>query len=40
MLYTDAQQPQVMIKVNGIAGVCPEFNCDYVYVDATGVVTG
>jgi len=40
MLYTDAQRPQVMIKVNGIDGVCPEFNCEYVYVGATGLVTG
>lgn len=40
MLYTDAQQPQVLIKVNGIEGVCPTLNCDYVYVDSTGVVTG
>ena len=39
MLYTDAQKPQVMIKVNGIEGVCPEFNCDYVYVDTTALIT-
>jgi len=29
-----------MIKVNGIDGVCPEFNCDYVYVDTTALITG
>ena len=40
MLYTDAQQPQVLIKVNGIEGVCPEFNCDYVYVDTASLITG
>ena len=40
MLYTDAQKPQVMVKVNGIDGVCPEFNCDYVYVDTTALITG
>jgi len=32
-LYSDAQQPQVMVTVNGIDGVCPEFNCDYIYID-------
>jgi hypothetical protein len=40
MLFTDAQQPQVMIKVNGIEGVCPEFNCGYVYVDTASLITG
>ena len=39
MLYTDAQQPQVMVKVNGIEGVCPSFNCDYTYVDSTSLIT-
>jgi len=39
MLYTDAQKPQVLIKVNGIDGVCPDFNCDYVYVDTTSIIT-
>ena len=29
-----------MIKVNGIEGVCPEFNCDYVYVQSEGQITG
>lgn len=29
-----------MIKVNGIEGVCPYFNCDYVYVDTTALITG
>ena len=33
MIYTDAQNPQVRVKVNGIDGVCPEFNCDYTYID-------
>jgi hypothetical protein len=32
-LYSDAQKPQVIISVNGIAGVCPDFNCDYLYID-------
>lgn len=40
MLYTDAQKPQVLISVNGIEGVCPEFNCDYVYVDTASLITG
>ena len=22
-----------MISVNGVDGVCPEFNCDYIYID-------
>ena len=40
MLYTDAQKPQVMVNVNGIEGVCPDFNCDYVYVDTNALITG
>ena len=40
MLYADAQKPQVMIKVNGIDGVCPSFNCDYLYTSTSAVVTG
>ena len=32
-IYADAQKPQVMISVNGVVGVCPEFNCDYLYID-------
>ena len=40
MLYTDSQKPQVTVKVNGLDGVCPEFNCDYVYVDPTSLITG
>jgi hypothetical protein len=39
MLYSDAQKPQVMVKVNGIEGVCPNFNCDYVYTTAVGEIT-
>lgn len=35
-LYTDASQPQVIISVNGIDGVCPEFNCDFLYIEPTG----
>lgn len=38
-LYTDRTQPQVMVTVNGIAGVCPEFNCDYIYVESAGQIT-
>ena len=32
-LYSDAQQPQVLVTVNGIDSVCPDFNCDYIYID-------
>ena len=39
MLYTDAQKPQVLLTVNGIEGVCPSLNCDYVYVDTTSVIS-
>ena len=39
-LYSDAQKPQVLISVNGIDGVCPEFNCDYAYFEPTGLITG
>jgi len=40
MLYTDAQAPQVTVSVNGIDGVCPQFNCDYTYVSTTAMITG
>jgi len=39
MLYASAEKPQVLIKVNGIEGVCPEFNCDYVYTQPTSEIT-
>lgn len=39
MLYTDAEKPQVLITVNGIDGVCPDHNCDFVYVEAPSVIT-
>lgn len=32
-LYSDAQQPQVLVTVNGIDSVCPDFNCNYIYID-------
>ena len=28
-----------MVKVNGLEAMCPNFNCDYVYSDATSQVT-
>ena len=39
-IYTDAQKPQVMITVNGVEGVCPEFNCDYIYIDTDSEIQG
>ena len=39
-IYTDAQKPQVMISVNGVEGVCPEFNCDYIYIDTDSEIQG
>lgn len=39
MLYTPATKPQVLVKINGIEGVCPDFNCDYVYTQPTSEVT-
>jgi hypothetical protein len=39
MMYHDAQKPQVMVKVNNIEGLCPEFNCDYLYTQATSEIT-
>ena len=38
-IYTDATKPQVLVTVNNIAGVCPEFNCDYLYVNPVGEIT-
>jgi hypothetical protein len=40
MLYTPAYKPQVLVKVNGLAAVCPARNCGYSYVEATsGTIT-
>ena len=39
MLYNDAEKPQVLVTINGIDGVCPDFNCDFVYVDAPSEIT-
>jgi len=39
MLHHNAEKPQVTVKVNGIEGVCPNFNCDYSYAVATSSVT-
>mmetsp|Transcript_33613 Transcript_33613/g.44334 ORF Transcript_33613/g.44334 Transcript_33613/m.44334 type:complete len:308 (-) Transcript_33613:8160-9083(-) len=39
MLYHDADKPQVMIKVKGIEGLCPGFNCDYLYAAAPSEIT-
>ena len=38
-MYSNAYQPQVTISVNGIDGVCPDFNCDYLYIDTDKFVT-
>lgn len=27
-----------MVTVNGIDGVCPEFNCDYLYIDTDKLI--
>ena len=29
----------MLVKVNGIDGVCPNFNCDYLYVEPAGEIT-
>ena len=39
LIYTDAQKPQVIVSVNGIDGVCPNTNCDYLYIADVGEVT-
>lgn len=30
-LRTEAQAPQVLVKVNGIDALCPNLNCDFIY---------
>lgn len=37
-IYSDAQKPQVLVSVNGIDAVCPDFNCDYLYIDTDSVI--
>ena len=39
MLYHDADKPQVLVTVNGIEGLCPNFNCDYLYKTAPSEIT-
>ena len=34
-LSTNAQSPQVMVSVNGLPALCPNLNCDYVYIAPT-----
>ena len=31
-LSSDAQSPQVLVKVDGMAALCASLNCDYEYV--------
>ena len=38
-MRTDAYKPQVTVSVNGIDAVCPEFNCDYTYIDTDKIIT-
>ena len=33
MLYTNAERPQIRVKIDGLDAVCPGMNCDYMYVD-------
>jgi hypothetical protein len=37
-LYTDSLKPQVMVKVDGLEGICNNVNCDYAYVNAPSVI--
>lgn len=30
-LYTNALKPQVMVKIDGLEGLCTNVNCDYAY---------
>ena len=39
MLFHDAEKPQVMVKVKGLEGICPDFNCDFEYKAATSEIT-
>jgi len=39
MLYHDAAKPQVLVKIKGIEGLCPGFNCDYLYKAAPSEIT-
>lgn len=39
MMYHNADKPQVLVTVGGIAGLCPSFNCDYLYKTAPSMIT-
>jgi len=39
MLYHNAIKPQVLVKVNKLEGLCPNFNCDYIYSAVASEIT-
>lgn len=39
MLYHNAEKPQVLVKVNNLEGLCPNFNCNYVYAVSSSDIT-
>jgi len=39
-LTTNATSPQVRVSINGFDAVCPDFNCDYMYVPTTALIEG
>lgn len=40
MMRTYAEAPQIEVLVDGIVALCPNFNCDFAYVDTVGEITG
>lgn len=39
-LTSDAQQPQVLVMINGLEALCANLNCDYSYTRADSVISG
>jgi hypothetical protein len=40
MMRTTVSAPQIEVLVDGIVALCPNFNCDFAYVDTVGEITG
>lgn len=40
MLYTNEENPQVIVTVNNMPAACVNLSCDYVYADPPALITG
>ena len=40
MTRTAHDKPQILVKVDGMPAICTGMNCDFVYEEPTGKITG